>query len=513
MGSGRSTWTSGPARPARSAAGPRPTPEPARGARRVPVWRCACGGSCPRCASAAARPAPAAGVDASEFEADRVAHAALQRARTPAGLARAVGVDPHSVRLHTGASAAAAAQAQHANAYTVGSDIVFGAGRFAPHSPAGAFLLAHELAHVAQQRRDGPRLQRQDADVTMPEARISGALRPIDTGVGGLEALTTAPEPGEVRSERSDENAPDPAQRLPFTDGGWESGEILTRLGQFDSMPGTDSDASRCVQAVAMASHVVEGPEAVKQYLNAVLLEAAVSRPQGPRENKARQVLEYFVARIDNREATYGDVSWGQEALHDLFYADTSGTPETDIAGIMAKTFGPERKLQTIDVWCDSPAEVVAQAKALQPGEQLLVVPVTVTFNQALDEASPDPMSAPLDETVVTMADTGRTVRVRRFDASTRPPASAIDRARDKVSGHQMLIVRDASTGELRAYEPEIVGHGDHFMELDGEGRNFERDFRDLPDLQIYGYVQVIAKISPQTPPPRMFAQYRPSWL
>jgi hypothetical protein len=461
--------------------------------------------------SAAARAAPAA--DASEAEADRVASAALPRARSPADLARAIGVDPHSVRLHVSASAAESARAQRANAYTVGSDIVFGAGRFAPQSPAGAFLLAHELAHVAQQRREGPRLQRQSADVTMPEARISGALQPIDTGVGGLGALTTPPAPGEVRSERSDENAPDPAQRLPFTDGGWESGEILTRLGQFDSMPGTDSDASRCVQAVAMASHVVEGPEAVKQYLNAVLLEAAVSRPQGARENKARQVLDYFVARIDNREATYGDVSWAQEALHDLFYADTSGTPETDVPGIMAKTLGPQRTLQTMDVWCDSPAEVVAQARTLQPGEQLLVVPVTVTFNQALDEASPDPMSAPLDETEVTMADTGRTVRVRRFDAGTRPPASAIDRARDKVSGHQMLIVRDASTGELRVYEPEIVGSGDHFMELAEDGRNFERDFRDLPDLQIYGYVQVIAKVSPKAPPPRMFAQYRPSWL
>ena len=135
------------------------------------------------------------------------------------------------------------------------------------HRAAGAALLAHELAHVAQQRHDGPRLQRRSADVTMPEARISAALRPIDDSVRGLSALTTPPAPGEVISERSDEDAPDPAQRLPFTDGGWESGEILTRLGQFDALPGTDSDANRCVQAVAMASHIVEGPDAVKQYL------------------------------------------------------------------------------------------------------------------------------------------------------------------------------------------------------------------------------------------------------
>jgi hypothetical protein len=38
-----------------------------------------------------------------------------------------------------------------AAAYTVGSDIVFGAGRFAPGTRAGQSLLAHELTHVVQQ--------------------------------------------------------------------------------------------------------------------------------------------------------------------------------------------------------------------------------------------------------------------------------------------------------------------------------------------------------------------------
>jgi len=38
----------------------------------------------------------------------------------------------------------------NANAYTVGNDIVFGAGRFAPASHEGQWLLAHELTHVLQ---------------------------------------------------------------------------------------------------------------------------------------------------------------------------------------------------------------------------------------------------------------------------------------------------------------------------------------------------------------------------
>jgi hypothetical protein len=40
----------------------------------------------------------------------------------------------------------------NANAYTVGQDVVFGAGQYAPGSTRGAHLLAHELTHVVQQR-------------------------------------------------------------------------------------------------------------------------------------------------------------------------------------------------------------------------------------------------------------------------------------------------------------------------------------------------------------------------
>jgi len=62
------------------------------------------------------------------------------------------GVDFGSVRIHTGDEAAASARAVNASAYTVGRDIVFGHGRYAPDKKDGEHLLAHELAHVVQQR-------------------------------------------------------------------------------------------------------------------------------------------------------------------------------------------------------------------------------------------------------------------------------------------------------------------------------------------------------------------------
>jgi hypothetical protein len=45
----------------------------------------------------------------------------------------------------------AAAQALNAKAFTQGSNIVFGAGQYQPHTIAGKRLLAHELTHVVQQ--------------------------------------------------------------------------------------------------------------------------------------------------------------------------------------------------------------------------------------------------------------------------------------------------------------------------------------------------------------------------
>jgi hypothetical protein len=61
------------------------------------------------------------------------------------------GRDFSAVRVHHDLSAGKSADALNAHAYTVGNDIVFGSGRFAPSSSAGRALLAHELTHVVQQ--------------------------------------------------------------------------------------------------------------------------------------------------------------------------------------------------------------------------------------------------------------------------------------------------------------------------------------------------------------------------
>lgn len=71
-------------------------------------------------------------------------------ALTQASMEPYFGMDFGGVRVHTGPKANEAARNADARAFTVGSDIMFGAGEYQPQTPAGQGLLAHELTHVAQ---------------------------------------------------------------------------------------------------------------------------------------------------------------------------------------------------------------------------------------------------------------------------------------------------------------------------------------------------------------------------
>jgi hypothetical protein len=105
------------------------------------------------------------------------------------------GHDFSQVRVHTDERAAASAEAVDALAYTVGRDIVFGQGQYAPTMSEGQRLIAHELTHVAQQQRS--------SDVERPSGGVSvshpgdAAEREADSiagqvAQGGEVAVTTA---------------------------------------------------------------------------------------------------------------------------------------------------------------------------------------------------------------------------------------------------------------------------------------------------------------------------------
>jgi Domain of unknown function (DUF4157) len=76
-------------------------------------------------------------------------------AQTRAFMEPRFGHDFGQVRVHTDERAAESARAVGALAYTLGRDVVFGAGRYSPGSEEGRRLVAHELAHVVQQGSQG----------------------------------------------------------------------------------------------------------------------------------------------------------------------------------------------------------------------------------------------------------------------------------------------------------------------------------------------------------------------
>ena len=96
------------------------------------------------------------------------------------------------VRIHTDARAAEAADAVDALAYTVGNDVVFGAGQYETGSNDGRRLLAHELTHVVQQGSEPTAARQVQRDVRdLPTA----------TGPGNL-LLFPDVTPTQVRIER-----------------------------------------------------------------------------------------------------------------------------------------------------------------------------------------------------------------------------------------------------------------------------------------------------------------------
>ena len=136
------------------------------------------------------------------------------------------GSDLSQVRVHADARAADSARSVNALAYTVGRDIVFGAGQYAPQTSTGQKLLAHELTHFIQQSSAAfqPMLQR--ACSTDPESEpaeegdppgsnVKGSVSHFQSSVEREEKETAKKKhtktPREIRDELCSKKPPDPA--------------------------------------------------------------------------------------------------------------------------------------------------------------------------------------------------------------------------------------------------------------------------------------------------------------
>lgn len=154
-----------------------------------PQRACACGGECPRCRTN--RPSQTQerlqtkhcrASDPGQISTPPIVHEVLATLGQPLDSVTRNFVEPRfghdfgQVRVHTDTKAAESARAVGALAYTVGRDVVFGAGQYAPGTMEGRRILAHELTHVIQQNsRAAPHpgmLQRQSLEEV--QARAAG---------------------------------------------------------------------------------------------------------------------------------------------------------------------------------------------------------------------------------------------------------------------------------------------------------------------------------------------------
>jgi hypothetical protein len=153
--------------------------------------------------------------DPSELDADRRAEQILHTEDAPAsplpdGSAAGVGGAPlpaatraffeprlgaplDQVRVHTDAQSADSAARLGARAYTAGNDITFGRGQYAPDTPAGRRLLAHELVHVTQHQPGAP-IRRQVAGAAPPFADTLDYDRIAEEVRDGVEGWGTDEE-------------------------------------------------------------------------------------------------------------------------------------------------------------------------------------------------------------------------------------------------------------------------------------------------------------------------------
>ncbi len=88
------------------------------------------------------------------------------------------GQDFGHVRVHADPLAAKSAGAIQAEAYTVGNDVIFAGGRYAPSTPPGQRLIAHELVHVVQQRRGSGAGLAEDARLEAEARQAADAAAP-----------------------------------------------------------------------------------------------------------------------------------------------------------------------------------------------------------------------------------------------------------------------------------------------------------------------------------------------
>jgi hypothetical protein len=211
------------------------------------------------------------------------------------------GADFSAVRVHTGAHAHALAQSVQAKAFTVGNDIVFGAGHYAPETNQGRHLLAHELTHTLQQRGSAPQIARAPDEPVDPHAQweLEGWKKALGLPTGEnriARAIRIS-----VNQQYIDEynaNAPDPEAHLALD----ENGEIVSRPSGFIQMIAGDDELRTWLRARnhPLQPRALEVAEALQERIQQDSFDLATGHLQGAQAAAAQAAIERNRALLDH---------------------------------------------------------------------------------------------------------------------------------------------------------------------------------------------------------------------
>lgn len=231
-----------------------------------------------------------------------------------------LGADLSSVRVHTDPEAQSAARAFSAQAFTVGSDVYFGSGRFAPGSAEGRQLLAHELAHTVQSGGSrGDVVRRQ-----ICEEPDSAVCEPVEAHVILPDYLT--PLAGQMtQSEfldlaRAELNAIGDAQLGPVEAGQAGLGDMYVDGIEYQALV-----LGKSIEQL-VSETVQQSLPTAQEYLSALL--AAV--PDAVDRN--REAIEAMIAAApEAEEASDAGPVAGVRDLDAGMPSDVSGTPDAGV--------------------------------------------------------------------------------------------------------------------------------------------------------------------------------------
>jgi hypothetical protein len=198
--------------------------------------------------------------NSNSFEVPPLVHEVLRSPGKPLDAATRAFMEPRfrhdfsRVRVHADARAAESARAVNALAYTVGRDIVFGTGQYAPRITEGKRLLAHEMTHVIQQ--SGLSLG-QNLALARPDNHAEREAEEVTKEV--IQSSDSTAVPRVVRSMVSRDAKP-AVHRWKVAGNTATSDDASDTLGRLAQKAGAHFNDWKCIKPVNMRSSTLAKP-------------------------------------------------------------------------------------------------------------------------------------------------------------------------------------------------------------------------------------------------------------